>query len=198
MWPVLGAALAVAGVLVVSGCGNGVVDLHSFHWADATVPGSVCGTRHAIHLHNNIAVVSSTRWPGTPRVTVYSQFGWKVLSVVYGDLDGDGNDEAALAIVCNNGGETADGNLGYAQVIFTAAPKAPRVIGIVTPQERTPDTFPPFFSVVIKRGKIISHEFLYAAADPSACCPTGRATTVWVYAKGQLRHGRPRVEKRPR
>ena len=55
---------------------------------------------------------------------------------MFGDLDGDGRDEAALSVVCANGGGTAGGQLAFSAVIFKAVGRSFRVIGIVTPPQR--------------------------------------------------------------
>jgi hypothetical protein len=167
-------------------------DVHQVDWANVTLPGSVCGASHAIHLHRHLAVVVSNRWgkrwrsaawPAWPRVTVDA--GWN--PVVYGDIDGDGKDEAALVVGCNNGGGTAGGFLAYAQVIFTAGKKSPRVFAILTPQQRPyPNVLPTLLQVTIRRGEVIAHEAWYGAND-GTCCPSGRSTTTWRYANGTLR-----------
>jgi len=182
-------------VLVVFGFGGGSrpksLNLHKVNWAEVTLPGSICGASHRIRLHHHLAVVASSRWRSWPRVTVDA--GWN--PVVYGNLDGDGQDEAALVVDCNNGGGTADGVLAYAQAIFTAAGNSPRVIGVVTPQR--PDTYgAPLLTVSIRRGKIVAHEAWYGPND-GTCCPSGRATTNWTYAHGSLRPGKSHIERRP-
>jgi hypothetical protein len=179
------------------------IDLHQVDWANVTLPGAVCGASHRIHLHRHLAVVVSHRWgkrwrspawPAWPRVTVDS--GWK--PVVYGDLDGDGADEAALGVGCNNGGGTADGYLAYAQMIFAAGKKSPQAISIVTPRQRpNPNVLPTLLQVAIRRGKIVAHEAWYGPSD-GTCCPMGRSTTTWKYADGRLRPVTTVVEKRPR
>jgi len=176
---------------VVSGCGPAPRNLDKVDWADVAVPGSVCGVGHPIELRRSRAVVTSTRWPSMPRVTV--EAGWN--PVVYGDLDADGRDEAALVVDCNNGGGMADGVLAYAQVIFTSAGPAPRVIGVVTPQQRRdPNGLPTLVTVRIRPGKIIAREAWYGPRD-ATCCPSGRTTTIWTYAKGRLNAGIPTVER---
>lgn len=168
------------------------LDLHEVDWANVTLPGSVCGAKHPIRLRNGQAVVASSRWPEWPRVTVASRWN----PVVYGDVDGDGADEAALVVNCNNGGGTASGVLAYAQVIFTAAEHAPRVLGVVTPQ--SPRTYgAPLLQVKIHRGEIVAHEFWYGCCD-GTCCPSGRATTTWAYSNGVLRLGETVVERKPK
>jgi hypothetical protein len=117
---------------------------------------------------------------------------------VYGDLDGDGQDEAALVVGCSNGGGTADGFLAYAQVVFTAGKKSPRAIAVVTPQQRhAPNVLPTLLRVVIRRSQVIAREAWYGEND-GTCCPSGRSTTTWRYTNGRLRAVRTVVERRPR
>jgi hypothetical protein len=121
--------------------------------------------------------------------------GWN--PVVYGNLDGVGQDEAALVVGCNNGGGTADGFLAYAQVIFTTAGKTLRVIGVVTPKQgRKANRLPTLVTVKIRRGKVMAREAWYGPND-GTCCPSGRTRTVWTYAHGALQAGRPKVTQRP-
>jgi hypothetical protein len=183
----------LACALLAAGFATSTIDIHKVDWANVSVPASLCGARHPIRLHKGRAVVDSRRWPSVPRVTVNS--GWN--PVVYGNLDGVGQDEAALVVGCNNGGGTAGGYLAYAQVIFTTAGKSLRVIGVVTPkQPRKPNRLPTLVTVKIRRGKIIAREAWYGPHD-GTCCPTGRTTTVWTYAHGALRAGAPRITQRP-
>jgi hypothetical protein len=121
--------------------------------------------------------------------------GWN--PVVYGDLDGDGRDEAALVVDCSNGGGTADGVLAYAQVIFTAAGKSLRVVDVLTPQQPSrSNRLPTLLTVEIVRGKVVAREAWYGAHD-GTCCPSGRTTTIWTYRDGALRAGTPTVERPP-
>jgi hypothetical protein len=185
----------LAGALLVTGFAVGVstIDIHKVDWANVSVPGSVCGATHPIQLHKGRAVVHSRRWPSVPRVTVDA--GWN--PVVYGNLDGVGQDEAALVVGCNNGGGTADGYLAYAQVIFTTAGKSLGVIGVVTPQQpRKANRLPTLVTVKIRRGKVIAREAWYGPHD-GTCCPSGRTTTVWTYAHGALRAGKPKITHAP-
>ena len=183
----------LACALSAMGFGVSTIDIHKVDWANVSVPGSVCGATRSIRLHKGRAVVASRRWASVPRVTV--EAGWN--PVVYGNLDGVGQDEAALVVGCNNGGGTAAGFLAYAQVIFRASGASLRVLGVVTPQQpRQANRLPTLVTVKIRRGKVIAHEAWYGPND-GTCCPTGRTTTVWTYAHGSLRAGRPRITKQP-
>jgi hypothetical protein len=183
----------LACVFLVAGFGASTIDIHKVDWASVSVPGSLCGATHSIRLHRGRAVVDSRRWPSVPRVTV--EAGWN--PVLYGNLDGVGQDEAALVVGCSNGGGTADGFLAYAQVIFTTAGKALRIIGVVTPKQAwKANRLPTLVTVKIRHGKVIAREAWYGPND-GTCCPSGRTTTVWTYAHGVLRAGRPKVTQRP-
>jgi len=50
-------------------------------WAQASVPGSACGSGHAVTLHDWTATVGSTRWRSAPRVAVTAGH-----AVIYGEL----------------------------------------------------------------------------------------------------------------
>lgn len=199
--PLIGRALlALACALTATACRASTLDLHTVDWAEASVPGSVCGASHPIQLHRDRAIVASARWrrwrsrpwPAPwPRVTVAA--GWK--PVVYGDLNRDGHDEAALGVDCNNGGGTAGGVLAYSEVIFTATGNSPHVIGVVTPQQ--PDTYGvPLVQVRIRPGRIVAHEAWYGPSD-GTCCPSGRATTIWTSTSGTLRPRATVIHRKP-
>jgi hypothetical protein len=128
--------------------------------------------------------VPSTHWKPYRRITVDARFD----RVVYGDLDGDGRDEAALGIDCNNGGGTADGVLAYARVVYTAGDHGPRVLGVLTPRQHvTTHTYPTLLRVSIRPGAVLAREFWYRRSDIGPCCPTGRSTTLWTDQGERLR-----------
>jgi hypothetical protein len=180
-------------------------DIHKVDWANATLPGVVCGFRRPIHLHRREAFVKAipARFPGLranqreshlPRgVAVYS--GWT--RTVYADLDGDGGDEAGLVASCNNGGGTGSGALAYAWVIFKARKGRVHPLGIVTPRVQRPHELPTTLLIKIKRGRVDVREFWYGYWD-GTCCPSGRATTPWTYSGGRLAAGAATILKRPR
>jgi hypothetical protein len=114
-------------------------------------------------------------------------------SPVYGDLDGDGQLEAAVSVGCDNGGGTADGQLGFAYVVVAARAGRLRVLGTVTPSIHRPGLHVSLFeSIKIDVGRITAVEAWYRESD-ATCCPGGRATTVWTYSDGQLTPGLPDI-----
>ena len=179
-------------LLVAAGAGAVARDIRQTAWGEVSVPGSICGAKGSIRLHNGRAIVRSSRWPSLRRVHVAS--GWN--PVRYGNLDGRGQAEAALVVGCNNGGGTAAGYLAYAQVVYTTTGDALSVVGVVTPQQQKPNRLPTLLEVTIRRGKIIASEAWYGPND-GTCCPSGRAVTVWTYARGTLAPSVPRVTRRP-
>jgi hypothetical protein len=69
--------------------------------------------------------VRSARFPWWPAVVVNT--AWN--GVRYGDLDGDGRDEAVVDVVCSNAGGTAAGQLAFSSVVFAARGRSLRSIG---------------------------------------------------------------------
>src|SRR4051794_40210745 len=104
--------LALCGALAAGATAGhaSVNDVHGVTWNEVVVPGRTCATRQPIHLDRGHAVVRSALYP-TP-------IGVNAGGVVYGDLDGDGQDEAALSVECDNRGGTADGQLRFTWVVF--------------------------------------------------------------------------------
>jgi hypothetical protein len=180
-------------------------DIHKVDWANATLPGKVCGFRRPIHLRHREAFVKAIppRFPDLranqreshlPRgVAVYS--GWN--RPVYGNLDGKPGDEAGLVASCNNGGGTGGGALAYAWVIFTGRDGKLSPVGIVTPRVQRRHELPTTLLIKIKHGEIGVREFWYGYWD-GTCCPSGRATATWTYSDGRLHPGDAVILKRPR
>jgi len=175
-----------------------VLDLHKVDWANATLPGAVCGAPHPIHLHQNKGFVS----PIPHRFShddFYSQRGVDVGSgpVVYGDLAGNHHDNAGLQVVCTNGGGTADGQLLWSWVIFSGRGARLSVLAVVFPRVQLPKEMPTLLQIAMRPGKLTAHEYFYGPYD-GTCCSTGRATTIWTYTHGTLVPGVPVITKEPR
>jgi hypothetical protein len=178
---------------VLAVVGTALIDLHHVNWKEAALPGRVCGVPHPIHLHDGKAFVKSRRWRSLGRIEVTA--GWN--PVVYGDLNGDGVDEAALGVSCSNGGGTADSALAYAQVVYRAGASSVIAVGVLRPHWQPKHALPTLLTVVLRRGRAIGREAFYGRRD-GTCCPSGRATTVWRYRHGTLRLASSRVTRRAR
>ena len=174
-------------------------DLHALDWRKVTLPGGACESSRPIRPH---------RYEYGPAALIHADVDlmwWNPVVVdswskpVFGDLDGDGRDEAALEVVCSNGGGTAGGQLLFSAVIFKAVGTSLRVVGIVTPRQPLgPETsHVPIGNVAaIERGEVIASEGWYGPNDGD-CCSTGRARTIWTYAAGKLRPTRTTILRKP-
>jgi hypothetical protein len=97
-------------------------------WENASVPAAICGGEGAIRLHEGVALVSSRRWTddwrGNATTEVPGQVEvWSYGDEVYGDIDGDGRDEAVVPLWCTNGGGTGGGQLGQGLAIMSGVPE---------------------------------------------------------------------------
>ena len=168
-------------------------DLHKVDWANITLPGAACGATQPIQLHDGEAAIRHSVEPWWNVVVVYGGLA------SYGDLNGDGRDEAAVYVICSNDGGTADGQLAFADVIFGSVGKSLRVLGIITPKQpfslSTPHV-PLLGKPKIQRGKVIAYERWYGPHD-GTCCPSGQVKTIWTYANGTLRASRTIIVQKP-
>lgn len=157
-------------------------DLRDVDWGDIALPGAVCGTpRQLIQLHKG-----STTLLG-PADGWWAGVGVDLLGESYGEL-APGLSAASVAVDCNNGGGTADGQLAFADVVFSLDNTSLHVLGVLTPQQPliVPASHVPLIGTGrISRGEIVVPEDWYGQYD-STCCSTGRAKTIWVYARGKL------------
>jgi hypothetical protein len=176
----------------------GSPDLHSLDWRTIALPGGACGSIRPIRPHRYEYGPAALIRPRVDLVwwnpvVVYS---WS--KPVFGDLDGDGRDEAALGVDCANGGGTAGGQLAFSEVVFRAVGPSLRVVGILTPrQPLEPEAHVPLIHVVaIERGRVVVSEAWYGPSDGD-CCASGRARTIWTYAAGRLRPTRTTILRKP-
>ncbi|MGH3400771.1 MAG: hypothetical protein ACRDPO_39425 [Streptosporangiaceae bacterium] len=105
----------------------GATTIRAVDWPDVTVPGSACGADQPIRLHRGVAFTESEVEPWWPGVGVYGGLE------AHGQLAG--RPAAAVSIVCDNGGGTADGQLGFAAVVYTLKAGLLSVIGVLTPRQ---------------------------------------------------------------
>lgn len=175
------------------------LDLHKVDWANATLPGAVCGAPHPIHLHHGKAFVS----PIPHRFSHADFYGEHGVTVsagpkadAYGDLTSSGTEDAGLNVVCTNGGGTADGQLLWSWVIYSDRGAKPSVLAVVFPRVQLPKEMPTLLQIAMRPGKLTAHEYFYGPYD-GTCCSTGRAITIWTYTHGALVPGVPVITKEP-
>jgi hypothetical protein len=169
----------------------GTTNIHSVDWADVSVPGSACGAAKLIRLHRGLAVTRSAVEPWWPAILVSGAL------MTYGQLAG--REVAVVSIGCDNGGGTADGQLGSADVVYTLHGRVLSVIGVLTPRQplspRTPHV-PLLYRVTIRNDQVITDEAWYGPNDGTAD-PSIRAVTFWKLSAGVLRPFRTIVTREP-
>ncbi len=180
--------LGLAVLVAASACATAFAaapDIHSVAWKSVTLPGSACDAKEPIHLHDGRAIVSSPKWG---KVSVATE------PPVYGSLSGSGQ-YAALGVICSNGGGTAASQLAFARVVYGLFGSKLNVIGVVMPRHRAgKDEHVSLITAKIVLGAVIATEYFYGSHDAD-CCPSGRATTYWLYIHGGLTPQVPKVTK---
>ncbi len=170
----------------------GATSIRSVDWGDVSVPGSACGAGKPIHLHNGVAFAEPVIEPWSPAVLVSGS-----LKARYGQLAD--REVAAVYISCDNGSGTADGQTGFAAVVYTLKAGLLRVIGVLTPrQPPSPSTphVPILGHVTIRTDEVITDETWYGPNDGTAD-PSGRAMTLWKVTGGILRPFRTIIAREP-
>src|ERR1700728_2044079 len=128
----LAAAVAVAGVASA----QTPLPLQAIGWQNEPLPGAVCKSSSPIRLHNHVAQIAHTGFgnvnssgsdPDLVRVSA-------AYDVTYGQLGGVGP-AAAVDVVCSNNGGTADGQIRFADVVFSGSATSARAVGLITPQQ---------------------------------------------------------------
>ena len=193
------ALAAVVGVVGVASAQR-TLPLQAVGWQNETLPGAVCKASSPIRLHNHVAQISHTgfgdvnSFGSNPDLVQVSA----AYDVTYGQLGGVGP-AAAVDVVCTNNGGTADGQIRFAEVVFSGSAFSARAVGLITPQQphlRTVGHVPLLGKVNWVNGRIVVAEAWYGPND-STCCASGRARTTWAYRTGKLTALRTVVTKRP-
>lgn len=190
---------AVVGTAAVASA-HSTLPLQAVGWQNETLPGAVCRASSPIRLHDHIAQISHTRFGDV------DSFGSNpdlvgvaaAYHVTYGQLDGVGH-AAAVDVVCSNNGGTADGQIRFADVVFSGSATGVRPVGLITPRQphgSKVSHVPLLGKVKWIDGRIVVAEYWYGPNDPT-CCASGRATTTWAYRSGKLTAVRTVVTKRP-
>jgi hypothetical protein len=168
---------------------DGSLDLHTVDWNNSSVPGRACFRSDDIRLHDgNVLLPDNVHGrpvrPGSDGVR-YDQLGLGG-RVAYGDFQGDGHDDAAVPLDCNNNGGTADGLLLNSVAVYSGRTGAPTYLGLITPRHQPEHVLPTLLSVAsITSGTITVHEAWYGPNDMT-CCPHGRATSTWSLSAGKV------------
>lgn len=173
------------------------VNLHRVDWSNVTIPGDLCRSPDDIKLRGGEAVNVPSTFDG-PTDNYPQDVYASVDKLAFGDLTGDGRDEAALPVLCMNHDSTAAGQTAFGVLVFDGTSGRPSAIAtLVGLQPRLGE--PPNFIEVqqISPGRITATETSYGAHDAN-CCPSGRAKDVWGYANGRLSVVSSTVTVRPR
>lgn len=196
----LASAAALAAVVAGVASAQTSLPLQAVGWQNETLPGAVCKSSSPISLHNHAAQIAHTGFgdvnssgsdPHLVRVAA-------AYDVTYGQLGGVGP-AAAVDVVCSNNGGTADGQIRFADVVFSGSATSVRPVGLITPQQphRSKVSHVPLLGKVKwVDGRIVVAEYWYGPND-ATCCASGRATTTWAYHAGKLTPVRTLVTKRP-
>lgn len=194
------AALTAAVVATGVASAQASLPLEAVRWQNQTLPGAVCKSRRPIRLHNHVAQIAHTDFGNvnSSGADTHLVLVGAAYNVTYGQLGGAGP-AAAVDVVCSNNGGTADGQIRFADVVFSGSATSVRPVGLITPQQ-PPGSDLPHVALLGKvkwvDGQILVTEYWYGPNDPT-CCASGRATTTWAYHAGKLITVRTVVTKRP-
>lgn len=176
---------------VAADLGPAPPDLRSVDWSNLALPGDFCGVRGSVQYKSGEAVGVSANY-GEVHLNQMSFSN----AVSYGDIDGDGLDDAAVALGCDNGGGTASGQLAFGGVVVASRLGVLKAIGTVTarmvPTEGGHVTL--IKSISLSRGKVVVDELWYRPTD-STCCPSGEASTTWMLSADNLAPSSPVVTR---
>jgi hypothetical protein len=162
--------------------GPGSSDLRQVDWLHASLPGDFCGIDGLVRFSDGEATGKSKKW-GQVHLGMWNE----PEQTAYGDIDGDGQAEAAVAVGCDNGGGTASGQLGFGYVVIRSRDGELVSIGTITPRQEQPDGSHVTLlgDARIDRDQVVVTELWYRASD-STCCPSGQAHTTWHLRDGVL------------
>jgi hypothetical protein len=174
--------------------GAAPADLHDVDWERVPVPGDFCGIPGLVTFKRlRLAGFKGGEATATSRTWGPVHLFRRDEVMVYGDIEGDQRSEAAVSVVCDNGGGTAAGQLAFAYMVFEGVQGRLIAIGTVTPQKNPPHVHVTLLSELqMTRGRLTAHENWYRPMDPN-CCPTGKAETIWTVKDGHLTPGAPHI-----
>lgn len=152
--------------------------LRRVDWASVEISGAFCRVPHLVKFTAGNAKAVSTSF-GHVQLTVLGR-------PVFGDLLGARDGEAALPVMCDNGGGTAAGQIASAYAIYTKRGPNLILLGTVTSQFNPRGVHITLVGDVrMRRGSLTVTEAWYRPRDGD-CCPSGGANTRWTVQHGRL------------
>src|SRR5580693_8600888 len=171
----LASAVALAAVVGVAGVASAqtTLALQTVGWQNETLPGAACDANSPIRLHNHVAQISHTGFgdvnsSGSNRDLVQVAAAY---DVTYGQLGGVGP-AVAVDVVCSNNGGTADGQIRFADVVFSGSAASVHPVGLITPRQPHPAKaghVPLLGKVKWVDGRLVVAEYWYGPKDPTCC-----------------------------
>ncbi|MEW2265030.1 hypothetical protein ACGF5T_22460 [Streptomyces sp. NPDC047853] len=156
-----------------SALGPAPADLRDVDWTHAVLPGDFCEIAGTVSLTDSEGEADSKTW-GRVHVAQLPDL------TTYGDVTGDGRDEAAVAVGCDNGGGTAAGQLVFAAIVLTARDGRLYALGTLDTQDDSSGPHPPLVSTTrLTSGKATMTELWYRQSDAN-CCPSGERVSTWT------------------
>jgi hypothetical protein len=156
-----------------------MTDLRRVDWDNAEVPTTLCTDDHNANMERvteGSVFVRSHLDPWIVELRVGD-------TGTYADLDGDGRDEAFLAMNCSNGGGTASGIIKFGVVVVTLRDGEPSLLGVIGPTDPSGPTFDHdgFVELAGVEGRdVIVTEDWYGPED-GTCCPSGAVRSRWQW-----------------
>jgi hypothetical protein len=163
-------------------------DLHLVDWRKVLLPGAACGSSRPISARRQ------DRYGATAFVDGDVNFPWWNTVVVwwsrhpaFGDLDGDGLDEAALDVACSNDGGTAGGQLHFSAVVFKADGAQLRALGVIPVEQPLIRAGHVPVGDVARIGSdgVLMRENWYGPFDTTAG-GSGESVVTWRYQDGRF------------
>ncbi|MDT7784171.1 MAG: hypothetical protein QOF58_2590 [Pseudonocardiales bacterium] len=157
-------------------------DLLDVDWQQATLTAEFCDVEKPVTMANGEAKATSTIWGEVEVVVNPRKPAW------FGDIDGDGHDEAAVNLYCENGGHTASSQLAFGLVVVRAVNGTMELIGEISTTTMRDDAphVPSLTDPRFEYGAITVRELWYRPNDAN-CCPSGVSQTRWSLRDGTLK-----------
>ncbi|MFC3897790.1 hypothetical protein ACFOWZ_40515 [Lentzea rhizosphaerae] len=159
--------------------GSAPADLRTVDWPKAALPARFCGIDEPVRLKDGQAAATSATWG---RILLLQN------GVAHGDVDGDGQDEAAVGLMCDTGGGTAASQLAFGYVVVRSVDGNLELVGEISTTTMRDDAYhvPLLAEPKFEKGVITVEERWYRPSDAN-CCPSGASLTKWWLRDGTLK-----------